>query len=184
MVESLSLGGVVRWKIFKLVKLTGNRLFHVCGWMHMWIKDKWHDLSLPTDKRQEPPNMGLVIHSASSQGLFRLGNQGLEFWKEEQVRKWRTPKKEKQSWKDEDAWPADPGDQFFGGNQCHWAPRTLPSNNQNWWLNSDRARTNMTFFPSFLGLSSLLPVRKEIQDLGKKPRVRWGNQCTMNKQKI
>lgn len=46
--------------------------------------------------------MALITHSASAQGLFSLGNQGFEFWKEEQVWKRRVPKKREQSWKDVD----------------------------------------------------------------------------------
>lgn len=161
--------------------LIGNRLFHVCGWMHMWMKEKWHDPSLPIDKRQEPPIMGLVTHSASAQGLFRLGNQGLEFWKEEQVWKRRVPKKREQSWKDKDADPADPADQIFGGNQCRSSPRMFPST-QDWWLNSGRPRTGTTFCSSFLGWPSLFSAGKEIHDLGIKPRVKWGNECEMKKQ--
>lgn len=61
--------------------------------MHMWMKDKWHDLSLPIDKRQETPHLGMIVYSASAWGLFSLGNQGLEFWKEEQVLKRKVPKK-------------------------------------------------------------------------------------------
>lgn len=80
------------------------------------------------------------MHSASAQGLLRLGSQGPGFWKEVAGKSF--PKKKKWSWKDEGADPAcrkDPRRGRRSWRSGYWVemnaserPRTSATNSQDW----------------------------------------------------